>query len=139
MLEKEKEARKQTRFDILQQHFEQFGIPLPIDSFLPKECKHRIELPNGATIRTETYKNPQIAVELAEEDKFEFLPDGNPNEVVFEIRERFCWQCGKTLQIEQKRLFLTESELVQLRRTLTFGQFGKQTQNKTEFENGGEK
>ena len=116
MTQNEKEDKFESLYDIAQRRFEQSGLNVNFEAFLPKQCYHM----GKRTITT------QIVIEL----------DVTQEEVVFEVLDKKCLNCGKTIQLKHKRLFYSQEQINGLRNTIKTVHSGNRTQKGGELRNG---
>lgn len=86
-------------YEKAQQRFEQTGLNVFFEAFLPKQCRHI----GRRSIAT------QIVIEFDEAAQ---------EEVVFEVKDIKCLDCGKSVQLDHKRLFYSQNEIQSLRATI---------------------
>jgi len=106
----EEEAQNSNRYEQAQRNFEETGFTAQPEAFLPKQCRHE----GRRAIAT------QIVIDL---------DDATQEEVVFEIRETKCLECGKSLRINHQRLFYSQEQINSLRNAIRMAHFGNRGQN----------
>ena len=93
------EAINANLYEIAQQRFEQTGLNVKFEAFLPKQCFH--------------YGRRKIATRIVIE-----FDKAAQEEVVFEIHATICQQCEKEIQITHQRLFYSQEQINALRNAI---------------------